>query len=131
MASANSNYQWVQQDPTLNRDEVLQYGVNVHTGIRVWGKTCGFASDHWHLFYQNGMDSGLNLDPVSGEISRDGNVLGLIFAMVILGIAGAAGGALGAAEGGVAESAKYLFDPSNPSNPSILAGLIFPPAPKE
>jgi len=116
--------QWVQQDPTLNRDDVLQYFHNTVTGVRVYGKTSGTMSDHIHMFFLDGTDSGLNLDPVSGEIKRDGNVLGLITALVVIGIAGAAGGALGGGLG-AAQGAKYLFDPSNPAVP---AGLVFPPA---
>lgn len=117
--------QWLQTDPSLDRDDIEQWFANVHTGNRVWGRTSGTLSDHVHLYFRNGTDSGLNLDPMTGEVSRDGNVLGDILAVAIIGIAAAAGGAVGAGEAALSDTAKNVFDPSAPSIP---AGLIFPPA---
>lgn len=115
--------QWVQTDPTLNRDDVIQWFHNLTTNNRVYGKTNGFASSNIHLFYQNGEDSGLNLDPVSGEVSHDGNILGDLLAISMVLVAGAAGGALGAS-GIAVDSAKELFGPGGKID---LTQLIFPP----
>jgi hypothetical protein len=115
--------QWVQVDPTLNRDDVLQYFVNIHTKNRVYGRTDGTMSDHIHLHFLNGTNSGLNLDPASGEISADGNVLGDLLSAGLLAIAASSGNVM--AIGAAADTAKGLFDPSSPNVPS---GLVFPPA---
>lgn len=118
--------QWVQSDTSLNRDNVIQWFHNTSTGNRVYGKTNGFASSNIHLFYQNGEDSGLNLDPVSGEVSHDGNILGDLLAISMVLVAGAAGGALGAS-GVAVDSAKNLFGPEQ--GKIDLTQLIFPPLP--
>lgn len=115
--------QWVQVNPSLNRDDIIQWFHNISTGNRVYGRTSGTFSDHIHLYYQNGQDSGYNLDPASGEVSKDGNILGDIFA---LGIVTVAGGVVGAS-GAVAETAKDIFSKDNAPQIS-LTGLLFPPA---
>jgi hypothetical protein len=79
--SDNSDYLWVQANPSLNRDDVLQYFVNIQTGQRVWGRTSGSFSDHIHLYSLAGADSHYNMDPVSGEISKDGNFFGLFISI--------------------------------------------------
>ena len=117
--------QWVQTLPSLNRDDTLQFFHNIHSGNRVYGRTDGTVSDHIHLRFQDGRNSGLNLDPVSGDVSQDGNVLGNLEALAIIALAAAVGGAVGAGEAALSDTAKNVFDPSAPSIP---AGLIFPPA---
>jgi hypothetical protein len=116
--------QWIQVDPTLDRDDVLQFFVNVTTKNRVYGRTDGTLSDHIHLRFLNGTNSGLNLDPVTGDVTADGNALGDVLAVALLALAVTSGA--GAAVGAGASTATGLF--SSPSHPNIPAGLIFPPA---
>lgn len=120
-----SDIQWVQTDPTLKRDDVIQYFHNIHTGVRVYGKTDGFMSSNIHLFYLNGQDSKLNLDPVSGEIDHDGNFLGDLLAIASVFVAGAVSGGVGAFSGAITDTAKELF--SSDGGRIDLSQLIFPP----
>lgn len=116
--------QWVQTDPSLDRDRVIQWFHNVHTGNRVYGATDGTMSDHIHLRFQDGSNSGLNLDPVTGDVSRDGNVLGTLLAIGILAVEAGVGGAL-SATGAAVDTAKGFFGPDG--QPINMTGLIFPP----
>ena len=104
--------QWVQTLPDLNRDDTLQFFHNIHTGNRVYGRTDGTLSANIHLRFLDGRNSGLNLDPVSGDVSQDGNVLGNLEALAIIALAAAVGGAVGAGEAALSDTAKNVFDPS-------------------
>lgn len=117
--------QWIQTDPSLNRDDVIQWFHNITTGNRVYGKTDGFASSNIHLFYQNGQDSGLNLDPESGQVDHDGNILGDIIAIASVFVAGAVSGGVGAFSGAITDTAKDMF--SGDGQKIDLSQLIFPP----
>lgn len=122
---ANSDYQWVREaGAKYDRDDVLQYFVNIHTGIRCYGRTDGFDSDKIHLRFRDGTNSGLNLDPVSGDIKPNGNAWGDVVAVALMGLAMTAGGALGA--GASIDGAKNLFDSTVP-HADVPAGLLFPP----
>lgn len=116
--------QWVQVDPSLNRDDVIQWFHNVSTGNRVWGKTSGTLSSNIHLFRQDGSDSGLNLDATSGQVSKDGNLLGDVLAIGALALEAAVGGAVGVGSAAV-NASKTFFAPDG--SPIDLTGLIFPP----
>lgn len=116
---------WLQVDPSLNRDDIDQWFRNVVTGNRVFGRTDGSFSDHIHLrFPSTGVNSGLNLDPQTGEVSKDGNVLGDLLALGILIAEAGVGGAFGVTGAAVA-TAKGILGPDG--QPIDLAGLIFPP----
>lgn len=118
-----SNWQWVRKDKTLDTDSVIQIWVNIHTGNWVRGKTSGFASNHIHLYFADGSDSGWNLDPVTGQASPDGNLWYDVLSIAVIIAASSTAGAFGGGAA-IADSAKTIFDPNNPKVP---AGLVFPP----
>lgn len=120
---------WVQEDPTKDRDSVIQPFHSLSTGIRCLGDTSGTASDHIHLHYWSSeADSGLNMDPRSGEVSEDGNLFGDFLGVFALAIEALAGGAIGSGTAAI-EAAKHFFGPSGKEYD--LTDLLKPPLPKQ
>jgi hypothetical protein len=116
---------WQQDDDSLDRDVDLQWFSEIHTGVSVYGRTSGTASNHIHLHrYGSGVDSGLNLDPRTGIIARDGNLLGDVLATAVVGLEGVIGSVIGSGIAAV-NAAKRLTAPSGEE--IDLTGLVFAP----
>lgn len=118
---------WIRQvdDPTLNRDVVLEWFVNTRTGARVYGRTSGFMSPNIHLYSLTGVDTGCNLDPDSGVLKTDGGFLG-----DLLTIVGAAAGVLIPGLGGAAMAAILTAGAAIVKvKGNVSAVVVFPPVP--
>lgn len=99
---SDSGYVWVQVDCGLDRDATIQPFINVMTGDQVMGRTSGSFSDHVHLYVPGTggtwVDSNVNLDPSTGEVSKNGNLLQFIVATVTSAASAFATGGLTAAD---------------------------------
>ena len=116
---------WQQDDDALDRDVDLQWFSEIKTGVSVYGRTSGTASDHIHLYhFETGADSGLNLDPRTGIVARDGNLIGDLLATAVVGLEGVAGSLLGSGVAAV-NAAKALTAPNGER--IDLTGLVFAP----
>lgn len=114
---------WVQMDTTLNRDKVLEWFVNTRTGVRIYGRTSGFASSHIHVYTLAGVDTGCNLDPESGALKANGGLLedlltvaGAVAAVLLPGVGGALVGA-------VAKAGAVLLSVKG----NLTAVVVYPP----
>jgi len=116
---------WQQDDDALDRDVDLQWFSEIKTGVSVYGRTSGTASNHIHLYHHDtGADSGLNLDPRTGIVSRDGNPIGDVLATAVVGLEGIAGSLIGSGVAAV-NAAKRIASPSGEA--VDLTGLVFAP----
>jgi hypothetical protein len=116
---------WTQNDPTLDRDVVLQWFVNTRTGARVYGRTSGFASDHIHLYSLSGVDTGCNLDPASGALKTNGGLLGDLLTVVGAAAAVAVPGLGGVVAGAVLAAGATLVNVQG----HLAAVVVYPPIP--
>jgi hypothetical protein len=116
---------WMQADPTLDRDLLLQWFVNGRTGARVYGRTSGTLSDHIHLYALTGVDTGCNLDPASGVLKTDGGLLGDLLTLVGAAAAVALPGVGGAVAGAVLTAGAVLINAKG----HLSAVVVYPALP--
>lgn len=116
---------WVQMNTTLDRDKVLQWFVNTLTGVRLYGRTSGFASSHIHVYTLAGVDTGCNLDPESGALKPNSGLLGDLLTLAGVAAAVFLPGIGGALVGAVAKAGAVLLSVKG----NLTAVVVYPPLP--